>query len=389
MKAQEIRKGIYWVGAIDWNLRNFHGYSTDKGSSYNAFLVIDEKIALIDAVKPHLTAELIKRISSVIDPSKIDYVISNHVEMDHSGAIPAIMEFAPNATVVASMQGEKGLKRHFGGDNWNFKVVKAGDSISLGKRSLSFVPIPMVHWPDSMVSYMPEEKILFSNDAMGQHIASEYLYDDEVGFSTFEEQAMKYYANIVLPFGKSVQAALKAISGLEIDLIAPSHGVMVRSYIKELLDMYQRWSLYGHKEKAVVIYDTMWNSTEIMAREIQYVLNEKNIPVKLINLTHSHISDAMTDLIDARYVFLGSPTLNNEILPTMGAFLTYLRGLRPANKLAFAFGSYGWGGQSPKILETAMKEINWEVPRPAFGINYIPREDDLEKFRQEIASFLG
>src|SRR4030042_870736 len=264
MKPLEIKKGVYWVGAIDWDLRNFHGYSTNRGSSYNAYLVVDKKITLVDTVKDYLFDEMLGRIKEIIDPSKIDYIISNHTEMDHSGGLPLIMDIAKNAVIVASPNGEKGLKRHFK-KNWNFKVVNTGDSINIGARNLNFVLVQMVHWPDSMVTYAPEEKLVLSNDAFGQHIASNERFVSEVGFDIVKEEAAKYYANIVLPYGMQVTKALEAVSKLEIDMIAPSHGLIWKDHIGDIAALYKKWGDNVCDNKAVIVYDTMWHSTEKMA----------------------------------------------------------------------------------------------------------------------------
>lgn len=234
MKAIEVKKGIYWVGAIDWNLRNFHGYLTQRGSSYNAYLIIDEKITLVDTVKAQLTSEMMSRISSIIDPAKIDYVVCNHIEMDHSGALPAIMELAPSALVIASSKGVTGLKEHYR-QEWNCKAMESGTILNLGKRNLHFILTPMVHWPDNMIGYLAEDKILFSNDAFGQHLASSERFDDEFPLDIAMMEARKYYANIVLPYSKQVEKALVAASGLDIDIIANSHGIIWRKYVKEIL----------------------------------------------------------------------------------------------------------------------------------------------------------
>jgi flavorubredoxin len=225
MEKNKIRDGIYWVGGIDWDLRNFHGYLTQRGTTYNAYLIVDKKVVLVDTVKHYLFDEMLDRIKKIIDPKEIDYILSNHVEMDHSGSIPKILEHVPNATVITSTQGEKGLRRHYKKD-WKFHVVQSGDSINIGKRSLKFVTTPMVHWPDNMVTYLPEEKLLFSNDAFGQHIASSERYDHELGWDIVEEEAAKYYANIVMPYGDQVKSALKVVSELDIELICPSHGLI-------------------------------------------------------------------------------------------------------------------------------------------------------------------
>jgi len=374
----ELKKGIYWVGGIDWNIRNFHGYATENGTTYNAYLIVDEKIALIDTVKSTVSSQLISRIKRIIDPSRINYIVSNHAEMDHSGSISDILEFCPQATVITSKAGQKSLQRHFKKE-WNFQVVKTGESISLGKNTLSFVNTPMVHWPDSMVTYLPEEKILFSNDAFGQHLASPEHFDDEIGWTCVRKYAAKYYANIVTPFGKQVNKALAALSDLEIEMVCPSHGVIWRSYVSRIIAEYAKWANHDTQNKAVIVYDTMWNSTEKLAFSLEMGLENAGIRCSVRNLKQNHISDIMTDILDAKMILLGSPTLNNGLLPTMGQFLTYLKGLKPDGRLGFAFGSYGWRGQAVKEMEAMMEEFKWEQPLKGINVEYVPDESDLSE----------
>ncbi len=376
MQREELKQGIYWVGAIDWDVRNFHGYLTQQGTTYNAYLIIDEKIALVDTVKETHFDQLVSRISRYIDPSKIDYVVSNHVEMDHSGGIPRLMEKIPQATIFTSKQGEKGLRRHYKKD-WNFKVVKSGDTLNLGQRTLSFVNTPMVHWPDSMVTYIPEDKILLSNDAFGQHLATAERFDDEIGWSAVKKDAAKYYANIVLPFGKQVNKALSGLSSLDIEMIGPSHGLIWRSHVTKILAEYQKWASHEAENRAVIVYDSMWQSTEKVAYALEKGLSESGVLTTLRNLKVNHISDIVPDFLNSKLILLGSPTLNNGLLPTMGSFITYMKGLRPQNKIGFAFGSYGWGGQAVGQLEKTFDELKWEQPIKSVNIEYVPDTDDL------------
>lgn len=383
MKARKLREGVYWVGGIDWNLRNFHGYMTQRGSTYNAYLIIDEKITLIDNVKYYLYDEMISRISEIIDPSKIDILVQNHVEMDHSGGMPRLMELLPNATIYTNANGIKGLKAHYKKD-WKFQEVKTGDSISLGKRSLHFVTTPMVHWPDNMVSYCPEEKILFSNDAFGQHISSSERLDTEYPLTIIMEEAKKYYANIVLPYSKQVQKVLDQASGLDIEMICPSHGIIWTEHIPQIVQAYKDWAYSVSKmDNALVIYDSMWKSTELMAMSILEAFENLGIKTKLYNLQLTHISDIMTDVIDAHWICVGSPTLNSSILPTVAAFMYYLKGLSPKERVGLAFGSYGWGGQSIPILHQLLgdpKECGFDMLEP-IKQQYIPSKEDLEQMR--------
>ena len=382
MKPIKIKEGIYWVGGIDWDLRNFHGYLTQRGSTYNSYLIIDEKVTLIDNVKYYLFEELLKRISAIVDPAKIDYIIQNHIEMDHSGSLPEMKKLCPNAKVIASPKGVEGLQKHFKQD-WNFQTVKSGDILELGRRSLHFVQTPMVHWPDNMVSYCPEVKVLFSNDAFGQHIASSERFDDEFPFNILMHEAEKYYANIVLPYGRQVQKALEVVGTLDIETICPSHGLIWRSRISDIIKEYKKWSANEVENKALIIYDTMWKSTEKIAHTIQEAFEEKDVHTKMFNLQVNHISDIMTEILTAKYICIGSPTLNNNILPTVSAFLTYLKGLAPKSRIGLAFGSYGWGGQSVGIIENELKQCGFDILEQ-IRIQYIPDEKTLTKEKEKL-----
>ena len=380
MKPVEIKPNIYWVGGIDWPLRNFHGYMTQRGTTYNAYLILDEKVVLVDTVKHYLYDEMLARVRAVIDPAEIDYLVSNHVEMDHSGSLAKMVAMAPKAKVVTSTNGAKGLRRHYKQD-WDMLVVKSGDTLPIGKRTLQFFHTPMVHWPDNMVTYIPEEKLLLSNDAFGQHIATTERFDDEVGWDILHEEAAKYYANIVLLYGEQVQKALGALAGLKIEMIAPGHGVIWRTYLPQLLAAYQRWAANETDAQAVIIYDTMWGSTEKLAYSLLEGLEERGVSVRLHNLRAIHISDIMTDLLTAKAILIGSPTLNMGMLPTVGGFLTYLKGLRPKRRIGFAFGSYGWAGQSVKEIEAVMRGLGWDIPVEGVSVQYIPDDAELQKLR--------
>ena len=383
MKAINFKKDIYWVGAIDWSLRSFHGYQTGRGATYNAYLILDDKITLIDTVKKGFEPELLERISSLVDPARIDYIISSHVEPDHSGGIPFMARHCPNATIITSLpNGLKGLKGHYG--DLNYQGVKAGDSLSIGKRTLQFVTTPMLHWPDSMVTYCPEEKLLFSNDAFGQHFASTGRFDDENDLPTVLWEAKKYYANILMLYGKQAQTAMKALSGLDIEMIATGHGVSWRSHIPDIMACYEKWSSCQVENRAVVVFDSMWHSTEIMATAITEAFREKGIPAAYYDLKANELSDIMTDILDSKYLAVGSPTINNQMMPTVAAFLCYLKGLAPKNHLAFAFGSYGWGGQSIGLVEDELKTAGCEICLDKIRVANVPDEKELAEITEKI-----
>ena len=383
LKAIEMKKGIYWVGAVDWSMRSFHGYSTRRGSSYNAYLLLDEKITLIDTVKAPFVAELLERVSSVVDPKKIDYIISNHVEPDHSGSLPIMAKCCPNAKIVTSApNGLKGLTGRYG--ELNYQAVKTGETLSLGARTLSFVATPMLHWPDSMVTYCPEEKILFSNDAFGQHLAADRRFDDENDFHIIMEEAKKYYANILMLYGKQAQTALAALGSLPIGMILTGHGVSWRAHIPEILDAYKKWSAGELEEKAVVVFDSMWGSTERLAKAITDAFTAKGVPVAYFDLRADHISDVITEVLTAKYLAVGSPTINNQMMPPVAAFLCYLKGFVPKGRKAFAFGSFGWGGQSVGLVEDELKAAGCEICLEKIRIKDVPTQDDLVSIREKI-----
>lgn len=376
MNAIQIKPNVYWVGGIDWNVRYFHGYVTPRGTTYNAYLIMDEKITLVDTVKHYLSDEMISRIKDIVDPSKIDYVVSNHVEMDHSGGLPAIMELATNAKLVTSPKGKKGLTRYYKKD-WDFVEVKSGDTLSLGSITLNFVHTPMVHWPDSMVTYIPELKLLLPNDAFGQHIASYGRFDDEIGWEILKEEASTYYANIVLPYGENVLKALSVVAALDIDMVAPSHGVIWRTYIDKIVPEYLKWAANETEPKALIVYDTMWDSTKQIAQSLQEGLEEAGVPVTVRFLQTSHMSEIMTDLVTSKAILIGSPTINNGMLPSISGFLTYIKGLRPQNRIGMSFGSYGWGGQGAKFVQATLEEMGWDTPEAMININYRPEPEEL------------
>jgi len=386
MKAKKIRENVYWVGAIDWSVRNFHGYLTQRGTTYNAYLIIDEKITLVDTVKPGLEAEMIERISSVIDPSKIDYVISNHVEMDHSGGLPKIMDIAKNATIVTCPKGDKGLKSHYNKD-WDFKIVNTGDILKLGKLSLKFILTPMVHWPDNMFSYLIEEKILFSNDAFGQHLATSARFDDEYSEDIIMLEARKYYANIVLPYPKPVEKALSYAGTIDIEIIAPSHGIIWRKNVSKIVDAYKSWVSNKSEKKAIIVYDTMWKSTEKMAVALQSVFEDNGYVAPLFNLQVNHMSDIMTEVLTAEFICIGSPTLNKNIMPSVAGFLTYFHGLAPHGRKIIAFGSYGWGEKSISKILNILDDSSLEI-FDTYKVNYVPTPEDLMDIKKRLSEKL-
>lgn len=384
MLAKKIKENIYWVGSIDWNLRNFHGYKTSCGSSYNAYLVIDEKITLIDTSKEPLFDQMLARISSIIDPSKIDIIVSNHVEMDHSGNIKNLIKYCPNALILASNKGVSGLNKHYDTKHWNLKAVGDGENIKLGKNTLTFYYTPMIHWPDNMVTYCNEQELLFSNDAFGQHIAFDEIFVSKQKKDIVFLEAQKYYANIVYPYSMQVKKTLETLSKIKISMIAPSHGVIWDTAINDILNKYKYWSENLNNNSGLIVYDSMWNSTKLLADAVAYGFEASNTPYQVASLKENHISDVVTLFLDAKYIAIGSSVLNNNILPTVASFLTYTKGLMPKNKVAFVFGSYGWYNKGLKDIEELSNNLNWKKPYDSFLVNYIPKQDDLNNLKNII-----
>lgn len=388
LNAIEISPKVWWVGGIDWNERLFHGYTTERGITYNAYLIMDEKVTLIDTCKATFSDELVQRISQVVDPAKIDVVITNHVEMDHSGSLPVIHRIAPNATIYASAgAGVNEVRAHFGIEA---TPVKSGDTLCIGERTLTFVTTPMVHWPDNMVTYSDVDQILFSNDAFGQHFATTKRFDDENDLCEIFKQAKKYYANIVWPYGIQAHKALEAVKGLDLKMIAPSHGCIWRSHIDEILEKYEAWTTYQTEEKAVVVFDSMWHSTESMAREICDAFIAEGVSAQLVDVKTTHISDIMLYMCDAKYVAVGSPTLNSNMLPTIASFLTYMRGLSPKNeqRIGLAFGSYGWAPLGPKQVYAELENAKFQLPVPVVAQQWIPSEENLAELQDTVRKMI-
>ena len=378
--AIKVADHVYWVGAIDWTIRDFHGYTTPHGSTYNAYLVMADEITLIDTVKAPFKDEMLSRIKSVVDPSQIKYIISNHSEMDHSGCLPEIIDLIKPKKVFASTIGVKTLKELFH-DRHEIIPVKDGEALNLGNMELTFMETRMIHWPDSMFTYLDKDQLLFSQDAFGMHLATLERFDDEIPAATLEFEAATYYANIVLPYSPIVLKALDkvAASGWKIKVIAPDHGPVWRKNIGRIIELYKKWASQKPATKAVVVYATMWHSTEKMASAISEALVQAGVKVKLLSMNEFHRSEVVYEVLDAGALIAGSSTLNNNILPQMADVMTYLKGLKPANLIGAAFGSYGWSGESVKDLETILKEMKVEIAAPSISVKNVPDSGALEK----------
>jgi len=378
-KAVEVAKNLYWVGAIDWAVRDFHGYLTARGTTYNAYLILDEKITLVDTVKAPFADELLGRIASLIDPERIDYIISNHSEPDHAGSLQTLISTIRPEKIFASKMGCKALSQLYSLDS--VTPVSDGEKISLGEMDVTFLETRMAHWPDSMVSYLHQGKLLFSQDAFGMHLASPERFTDQIDPRLLEAEAAKYYANILLPLSNFVAKALGKIQELrlEFDVIAPDHGPIWRKDPMGIVDKYARWARQERVNKAVVVYDTMWDSTDLMARAVSEGLSAAGTPNKVFSMRSSHRSDVASELLDAAALIVGSPTINKQMFPSMADVLNYLTGLRPKGLVGGVFGSHGWSGEATGQLRDALGRMNAEMVEDPVKVTYRPTGADLQR----------
>ncbi len=381
MAAIKILPDIYSVGVVDWNVRNFHGhtYTTQRGSTYNAYLIIDEKITLVDTVLGPFSQELMENIQEVVPLQKIDYIIANHVETDHSGALPSLMPLCPKAKILGTAKCQEGLYKHYYA-NWDFQVVKTGDKLKLGRRTLTFIEAPMIHWPDSMFTYCPEDALLISNDAFGQHYATSSRFDDQVDQCSLMDEAEKYYANILWPLGSVVLRKIEEVQKLNIPIkmIAPSHGVIWRGDPVKIINSYVSWAKGETKNKVVIVYETMWGATDKMARQIaEGLIAAGGIEVKLYNIAESDRTEVITQMLTSKGFLFGSSTHDNDMLPNIAAFLELVKGLKFKGRLVSFFGSYGWAGGAVKEMEERLKGYGPDLVIPGISFKYVPDKTEL------------
>ena len=388
-----VKNNVYWVGKIDWELRKFHGdeYSTHRGSTYNSYLIKEEKVALVETVWAPFSKEFVANLAGEIDLKKIDYVIANHAEIDHSGALPELMRQIPETPIYCTKNGVKSLKGHYHQD-WNFNVVKTGDRLSLGQKELIFVEAPMLHWPDTMFCYLTQDNILFSNDAFGQHYATEYMFNDLVDQSELFEECLKYYANILTPFNPLVVKKIKEVLSFELplDIICTSHGVIWRDKPGQIVEKYLEWADDYQENQITILYDTMWDGTRVMAEKIAGGITDANkeVNVKLFNLAKSDKNDVITEIFKSKAILVGSPTINRGILVSVAGILEEVKGLKFKNKKAAAFGCYGWSGESVKIISGILEESGFNVINEGLKVMWNPDDESIAKcaeFGQQIA----
>jgi len=388
-----VKNNVYWVGKVDWELRKFHGdeYSTHRGSTYNSYLIKEEKVALVETVWAPFSKEFVANLAEEIDLKKIDYVIANHAEIDHSGALPELMRHIPDTPIYCTKNGVKSLKGHYHQD-WNFNVVKTGDRLSLGQKELVFVEAPMLHWPDTMFCYLTQDNILFSNDAFGQHYATEYMFNDLVDQSELFEECLKYYANILTPFSPLVVKKIKEVLSfnLPLDIICTSHGVIWRDKPELIVEKYLEWANDYQENQITIIYDTMWDGTRVMAEQIARGIKDadKEVNVKLFNLAKSDKNDVITEIFKSKAILVGSPTINRGILVSVAGILEEVKGLKFKDKKAAAFGCYGWSGESVKIISGILKESGFDVINEGLRVMWNPDDESITKcaeFGKQIA----
>lgn len=383
----KVTNKVTWVGKIDWELRRFHGdeYSTHRGTSYNSYLIKDKKIVLIDTVWEPFSKEFVENLKKEVGLNKIDYIIMNHNEIDHSGALPLLMKEIPNTPIYCTADGAKILKAHYHKD-WNFVEVKTGDTLDIGESKLTFVEAKMLHWPDSMFTYMSGENILFSNDAFGQHYASDLMYNDLVDQAELYQESMKYYANILTPFNSFVIKKIEEVLALNLPLniIATSHGVIWRDNPAQIIEQYIKWANGYEENQITVLYDTMWNGTRRMAEGIAEGIKSvnKDITVKLFNAAHSDKNDVITEIFKSKVLLVGSATVNKSIMSATAGILDMIRGLGLKNKKAAAFGAYGWSGEAVKILEEKLKNGKFEILESGIKELWNPDKDAMNRCRQ-------
>lgn len=379
-KLTEIAKNIYDVGVQDWAVRDFHGYQTEKGATYNSYLIMDEKITLIDTVKAPFAEDLLHNISQVTPLENIAYIVINHVEPDHSGAMPVLAKACPNAKFIISMAGKNEAIQHYG-DIFDFEVVKDGQTLNIGEHTLTFAMMTMLHWPDNMATYCAEEKLLFSNDAFGQHYATSKRFDDLVDQGALYYEATKYFANILWPYARLIDKAIAKIAGFDIRIIAPSHGVIWRTNASEIIDLYSKWGRGVCDGSLVIAYDSMWGGTEKIARAIARGAQRAGVEVKVFKMSNTPNSTVSTEVFTCSGLLVGSPTLNSGMLPTIGSLLVYLKGLNPVGKKVATFGTFGWAGGAQKDMEEILLKFNKEV-MPPFQCKWTPQAANIEAAEQ-------
>ncbi|MBD3307431.1 MBL fold metallo-hydrolase [candidate division KSB3 bacterium] len=377
----EIKDKIYWVGVVDWNLRDFHGFTTPKGGSYNAYLLDGPEPILIDTVKRPFAEELLGKIREIVDISTIKHLVVNHIEPDHSGSLPVVLEAAPHATIYTDEISRIGLKKYYQIDR-EMQIVRTGDERQLGDRLFRFIEVPMAHWPDSMISYLPQEKVLFSSDVFGQFNATSERFDYEVD-PPYKDAAV-YYANIILPFNDIVLKTLKALPAFQVEpeYVLPDHGIIWRDHIQDIVEHYRYWASNACAQNILILYDTMWNSTDRLAAKIYEELvpraQKKGMSVKKLHLRSNAMSTIMTEIMFAKSIVIGSPTILNGVFPSVGQLMSFVQNFNLKDRFWTAFGSYGWGGGAVEALTRWIKENQFALAAEPMSVKFAPDDAELE-----------
>lgn len=393
---KHIKNNVYWVGKVDWELKKFHGeeLSTNHGSSYNSYLLFEEKKVLIDTVWSPFSEEFVENLEKEIDLNEIDFIVSNHGEVDHSGSLVKLMKKIPNTPIYCSANAVKSLKGQYHQD-WDLRVVKTGDKIDIGNgKELIFMEMTMIHWPDSMATFLTKDNILFSNDAFGQHYATERLFNDLVDQCDLMNESIKYFANILSPYIPLIKKKLVQLVDLPIEIIATSHGIIWRDNPKEILDLYKKWSNNYSEDQITIIYDTMWDGTKKIAEKIaEGILNvNKDVVVKIFNVAKNDFNDLVVDVFKSKMVLIGSSTINNTILHSIAGFINLLKEMRFKGKKAAAFGCYGWSGEAVKEINELMGKAGFSIVNEGFRQMWNPDDEALEKvfnYGNEIGKIYG
>ncbi len=388
-KAVQVTEKVWWVGAIDWNIRDFHGYMTGRGTSWNAYIVMGDEPILIDAVKKDGLDEMKARIGSVIDPESIQHIVSNHTEMDHSGTLPELVEWLKPKTLFASRNGAKALPMHFD-VGMDITAVEDLGSVNLGGSELTFIETRMVHWPDNMFTYYANDGVLFSSDGFGMHLASAERFTDEINPTEIHHESAKYFANILLPFTPQLARVLEKVEGLNLpgQVIASDHGPIWRGGLDRIVGQYSKWCEQEPTTKAVIVFDSMWDSTKAMAASIADGVYGAGAHPHVTSARATHRSDIMTEVLDAGALLVGSCTLNNNIFPSIADLMTYMKGLRPRNLIGAAFGSYGWSGEAVKQLNAILEAMKVDVVHEGIRVKWVPTQEDLAQCR-ELGEMVG
>ena len=376
----EIKKDIYWVGSVDWNIRDFHGFTVPRGVSYNAYFINGDEPTLIDTVKAGFGKELLHKIACITDPANVKNIIINHIEPDHSGSFEEVLKACPKAKIYASEIAKIGLERYYNFER-DIIVVRSGDEITVSGKKMQFVEIPMAHWPDSMVSYLPEERMLFSSDAFGQFFASSERFDHELDTPPYEAASV-YYANIIMPFNHYVVKTVEALTKYDVkpEMILPDHGIIWTKHIPDIFERYVSWATGTCAKGALILYDTMWRSTEIMSEKLYDEITKRGVSVKKLKLRNTPLSEVVNAIMHSKVILIGSPTMNDTIFPSIGTLLAYIQGLNPGpNRLWGAFGSYGWGGGAVDHIIKFYKENQYEIVADPVEAKFRADQEDIDK----------